>query len=119
LKLAIFICPTYFLLGAFPTSYKGEFAISPGDHDEDFQYYYTSLGPAFNNAQFIASFSGAFMDLSISGDVNKKINSSNITPQWPKWQGRMHEMLFNVSSNGSTPVIHTVKTDQALLKRCE
>jgi hypothetical protein len=44
--IAIFICPTYFLLQAFQTKgrpgFKGELAIPPGSHGEDIEYYFTS-----------------------------------------------------------------------------
>jgi len=41
-NIAIFICPTYFLLRAFKgLAFKGEFAIPPGGHGQDVAYYFT------------------------------------------------------------------------------
>ena len=59
------------------------------------------------------------MDTTISGDVNQKINTNNIAPEWPEWRAGTEEMLFNVTSDGTTPVIQTIQTDSGLLQRCE
>jgi len=117
----IFICPTYFLLDAFgERSHKGEFAIPPGNHGQDVAFYFNSGGTTFNNAEFIASFSQSFSDITVFGDVNRKVSTANKTPNWPAWN-RQHptEMLFNVTADFTTPVIHTIQTDPKLLARCE
>ncbi|KAF4597009.1 hypothetical protein EYR40_007459 [Pleurotus pulmonarius] len=116
---AIFICPTYFMLNAFPgTSFKGEFAVPNGSHGEDVAFYFTSSGPpAFNNPTFITAFSGAFMDFASSLDPNRKIDSTNITPQWSRHLIANAEMLFNRTVDGQ-PDIRAITTSSTLLQRC-
>jgi len=120
---AIFICPTYYLLDAFGSlAHKGEFAIPPAVHGNDLPYYFVSTtrpSPLFNNSEFINSFSKSFMDVVISGDVNNKISDADTTPSWPSWSNNHTEMLFNVTQDFTTPVIHTVQTDPNLLTRCD
>ena len=112
------MCPTYYILNSIG-GHKGLFAIPPGQHAEDIPYYFTSQNPSFDNTQFIASFSGAFMDFVINNDVNEKISPDNITPFWDDFRISGTEMLFNVTSDGTTPVIQTIQTDSGLLQRCE
>ncbi|KDQ25027.1 hypothetical protein PLEOSDRAFT_1047807 [Pleurotus ostreatus PC15] len=116
---SIFICPTYFMLNAFPgTSFKGEFAVPNGSHGEDVAFYFTSSGPpAFNNPTFITAFSGAFMDFATALDPNRKIDSTNITPQWSRHLIRNAEMLFNRTVGGQ-PDIRAITTSSTLLQRC-
>jgi len=115
----IFICPTYFLLQAFGDRvHKGLFAVPPGTHGEDVNFYFHSLGPSFNNPAFIASFSQVFSDFQVSADVNKKVSSENLTPFWPKWTDGHTEMVFNRTADSSGPDLHTTTTDPALLDRC-
>ncbi|KAL4255105.1 AB hydrolase superfamily protein, partial [Pleurotus pulmonarius] len=116
---SIFICPTYFMLNAFPAaSFKGEFAIPNGSHGEDVPFYFsTGRTPAFNNPAFITSFSGAFLDFATSMDPNRKIDSGNTTPLW-LWHLIGHsEMLFNRTVDGQ-PDIRAIATSGALLQRC-
>ncbi|KAL4263890.1 Carboxylic ester hydrolase [Pleurotus pulmonarius] len=115
---SIFICPTYFMLNAFPmASFKGEYAIPGGNHGDDVGFYFpSSRGTAFNNAAFRTSFSGAFMDFATSLDPNHKINSGNITPLWLQHLIGHSEMLFNRTVAGK-PDIRPV-TSGALLQRC-
>jgi hypothetical protein len=87
--------------------------------DEPDNEQYLSGGAPFNNAEFIASFSQAFSDFTISGDPNKKVSKANKTPFWPAWSKTHTEMLFNVTEDFTTPVIHTIQTDPKLLERCE
>lgn len=116
----IFICPTYFLLEAFgDRSHKGEFAVPPGQHGQDVNFYFHSMGPSFNNPAFVASFSQVFSDFQVFADVNKKVSSENLTPFWPQWTDGHTEMLFNRTADSSGPDLHTVTTDPALLARCE
>jgi len=121
----VFICPTYYLLDAFGSrSHKGVFAVSPGDHTQDIPYYFNTGGvsftnaPVFKNPAFIASFSQIFSDMTVSGDVNRKVSTANITPFWPAWSANHTEMLFNSTADFKTPVIHTFATDPKLLARC-
>ncbi|KAF7973271.1 hypothetical protein HWV62_15709 [Athelia sp. TMB] len=113
-----FICPTYDLLRAFPgRSWKGEFAIPPGNHADDIPYYFTSMGPPYNNSDFVNSFSKSFLDMVLSGDPNIKFDTANLTPQWPTWSINATEMLFNETSAG-LPDIRTISSDTGLLERC-
>ncbi|KAE9408451.1 hypothetical protein BT96DRAFT_1103552 [Gymnopus androsaceus JB14] len=74
---SIFICPTLYLLSAFPNS-SWKVLIPPGTHGEDLYYYFPTSSlfgpiierPAFNNAQFLDAFSGAFMAFVVSQDPN-------------------------------------------------
>ncbi|KAK7461933.1 hypothetical protein VKT23_008364 [Stygiomarasmius scandens] len=117
---SIFICPTYFLLNAFPnSSFKGQFALPPADHGMDVAYYFPSNSMrSFPNADFLKAFSQAFLAFAISLDPNNKPEPTNITPQWNKFSMNNTEMLFNRTEDSSAPVIHTFTTDQNLLERC-
>ncbi|KAF4596819.1 hypothetical protein EYR40_007491 [Pleurotus pulmonarius] len=116
---SIFVCPTYFMLNAFPAaSFKGEFAVPNGHHGEDQAFFFPSgRTPAFKNAAFIISFAGAFVDFATSLDPNQKIDSGNITPLWSKYSIGHSEMLFNRTANGR-PNIRAITTSAALLQRC-
>ncbi|KAF7335495.1 Carboxylic ester hydrolase [Mycena venus] len=116
---SIFICPTYFILGAFRgRAFKAEFAIPPGLHANDVAYYWPTLStPPFQNTDFINAFAQIFTAFAISLDPNVKV-SPTITPPWAKWDDvRRTEMNFNKTEAGA-PVVRTVKTDEALLERC-
>ncbi|KAJ6577932.1 Alpha/Beta hydrolase protein, partial [Mycena capillaripes] len=88
------IYPTYFLLRAFVNhSFKGEFAIPPGFHGSDIQYYFPSTAidapniataPIFNNTAFIDAFTQSFISFAISLDPNIKANPTSLTPKWNK-----------------------------------
>ncbi|KAJ6470424.1 alpha/beta-hydrolase [Mycena sanguinolenta] len=71
---SIFICPTYYLLNAFPgRSYKGEFAVPPGTHASDIAYYFPGGGaPPFDNTEFINAFAQSFTSFIINLDPNIK-----------------------------------------------
>ncbi|KAG5221457.1 alpha/beta-hydrolase [Salix suchowensis] len=100
---SIFICPTYYMLNAFPgTSFKSSHSSGP---------------PAFNNPTFITAFSGAFMDFATTLDPNRKIDSTNITPQWSSHLIGNAEMLFNRTMGGQ-PDIRAITTSSTLLQRC-
>ncbi|THV01067.1 alpha/beta-hydrolase [Dendrothele bispora CBS 962.96] len=119
---AVFICPTYYLLNAFPLhSYKGEFAIPPATHGIDQSYYWQSnRTPGFRNADFIKAFSQSFLAFAMSLDPNDKFDQTNIAPRWDRYiplLGRQ-EMVFNRTEDGSAPDIHERSTDQGLLERC-
>ncbi|KAJ6572346.1 Alpha/Beta hydrolase protein [Mycena capillaripes] len=118
---SIFICPTYFLLRAFAgRAFKGEFAVPPGLHADDFSYYWPSSStPAFQNADFINAFAQSFTAFAIALDPNEKV-SPTITPRWDKWNVMTShtEMLFN-KTEADVPLIKPVRTSDALLKRCE
>ncbi|THV05587.1 alpha/beta-hydrolase [Dendrothele bispora CBS 962.96] len=117
---SIFICPSYFLLSAFPDkSFKGEFALPPALHGMDVAYYFPSNSPpSFQNADFLKAFSQAFLAFAISLDPNNKLEFGNITPQWNTFSMNDTEMLFNRTEDSSAAVIHTFSTDQDLLDRC-
>ncbi|KAG9225175.1 hypothetical protein CCMSSC00406_0007414 [Pleurotus cornucopiae] len=116
---SIFICPTYFMLNAFPAaSFKGEFAVPNARHGDDAGFYFPSVrSPTFNNPAFTISFSGAFLDFATSLDPNRKIDSGNITPLWLAHLVGHSEMLFNRTANGR-PDIRAITTSAALLQRC-
>jgi len=118
---SIFICPTYFLLKAFNgRSWKGEFAIPPGNHDEDVPFYFPlieGVSPPFNNTDFIKSFTQSFLNVVLSLDPNTKFDPTNPTPTWNHWSSGHPEMLFNKTS-ANEPDIRAVSTDSGLLERC-
>ncbi|KAJ6615842.1 Alpha/Beta hydrolase protein, partial [Mycena sp. CBHHK59/15] len=121
---SILICPTYAMLHAFRgRSFKGEFAIPPGTHGLDILYYFPSASvyfptlSIFNNTAFINAFAQSFTSFAISLDPNVKINTT-ITPKWNTWDIEQTEMLFN-KTDSDAPVVHSVKTSDALLKRCQ
>ncbi|CAK5281957.1 unnamed protein product [Mycena citricolor] len=117
---SIFICPTYYLLDAFPKdhSFKGEFAIPPANHGDDLNYYFPSSNPPpFQNTDFINAFAQSFTSFIVNLDPNKKINASTITPSWSSYSVGRAEMLFNRTAAGD-PVVHTIVTDPALVARC-
>ncbi|KAJ7470971.1 Alpha/Beta hydrolase protein [Mycena latifolia] len=115
---SIFICPTYYILRAFPgVSFKAEFAIPPGLHANDVAYYWPTLStPQFQNLDFINAFAQMFTSFAISLDPNVKINPATITPHWRKWNSGHTEMLFNETAG--LPVVQPVKTSAALRERC-
>ncbi|KAJ7692062.1 Alpha/Beta hydrolase protein [Mycena rosella] len=115
---SIFICPTYFILRAFPgASFKAEFAIPPGLHANDVAYYWPTLStPPFQNTKFINAFAQIFTSFAISLDPNVKIDPATITPRWKKWDAGHTEMLFNETAG--VPLVAPVKTSEALLERC-
>ncbi|KAJ7077232.1 Alpha/Beta hydrolase protein [Mycena epipterygia] len=117
---SIFICPTYFMLRAFAgRSFKGEFAIPPGLHGNDVVYYFPGTStPPFDNTAFIDAFAQAFTAFAISLDPNIKIDPTTITPKWDLFDVGNTEMLFNKTDAGA-PVVHTIKTSNALLERCQ
>ncbi|KAF7317243.1 COesterase domain-containing protein [Mycena chlorophos] len=115
---SIFICPTYYLLSAFPSrSWKGEFAIPPALHGNDVAYYFPNgVAPPFNNTQFIDAFAQSFTSFIINLDPNKKV-SDTITPHWAKYSVNGTQMLFNETSEGKPEVV-SIGTDSSLLERC-
>ncbi|THV05590.1 alpha/beta-hydrolase [Dendrothele bispora CBS 962.96] len=114
---AIFTCPTYFLLDAFPNAYKGEFAIPPALHSHDISYYFTSWGPTFKNPDLLAAFSQSFISFVISLDPNAKFDSTNVTPQWRKFREGQEKMVFNRTENEKVD-IRLMSDDRGLVERC-
>ncbi|XP_006458946.1 hypothetical protein AGABI2DRAFT_115910 [Agaricus bisporus var. bisporus H97] len=121
---SIFICPTYFFLRAFKNkSFKGQFAIPPGDHGMDVIFYFPNgtpgQDPPFNNTLFINNFGQSFLNFALSLDPNVKWDPANTVPHWAKWNDRSRtEMLFNKTSEDE-PVFRSISTDAKLLERCE
>ncbi|KAE9408457.1 alpha/beta-hydrolase [Gymnopus androsaceus JB14] len=117
---SILICPTFYLLSAFPnSSWKGQFAIPPAHHGQDLAYYFptSSFGtPAFNNTQFLAAFSGAFMSFVVSQDPNDKI-APTITPSWDMYSNGSTVMVFNQTAD-DLPDVHADTADATQLERC-
>ncbi|KAJ7917673.1 Alpha/Beta hydrolase protein [Mycena leptocephala] len=114
---SIFICPTYYLLNAFPgRSFKGEFAIPPGLHGRDVPYYF-SENPPFNNTKFIDAFAQSFTSFIVNLNPNIKIDPTTITPHWNKFDIRNTEMLFNKTPAGE-PVVRPIQATNALVQRC-
>ncbi|KAL0945303.1 hypothetical protein HGRIS_000809 [Hohenbuehelia grisea] len=116
---SIFICPTYFLLSAFAgRGFKAEFAIPPGGHGEDVNFYFPTNGvPAFNNSAFVASFADSFLAFVKDQDPNAKFNEADITPAWSLFNTSNTEMLFNRTEDGQ-PDIRSITTDVGVLARC-
>ncbi|KAJ6577949.1 hypothetical protein B0H19DRAFT_1229904 [Mycena capillaripes] len=111
---------------AVPSSFKGEFAIPPGFHGSDIQYYFPSTAidapdiataPIFNNTAFIAAFAQSFISFAISLDPNIKVNPTSLTPKWNKWEVGHTEMIFN-KTEADVPLIKPGKTSDVLLERC-
>ncbi|KAJ3934689.1 MAG: Alpha/Beta hydrolase protein [Lentinula lateritia] len=131
---SIFICPTYYLLDAFPDS-GWKVLVPPATHGADVVYYYTrwfvsdmalhrlltlshSIGvPDFPNPAFLAAFQGAFMSFVVSQDPNDKIYTT-ITPSWNLYSEGNTEMIFNRTVDYQ-PDIHVSSTDNGLLERCK
>ncbi|KAJ7056802.1 Alpha/Beta hydrolase protein [Mycena amicta] len=118
---AIFVCPTYFLLEAFnERAFKAEFAIPPGLHADDVNYYWPSFAaPPFQNTTFIDAFAQIFTAFAMHLDPNMKVNPATptMTPNWMKWGDERTEMLFN-KTDTDIPVIRPVGASSALLHRC-
>ncbi|KAF7311914.1 Carboxylic ester hydrolase [Mycena indigotica] len=126
----VFDCPAYGLAQAFPGSaYRGVFAIPPGHHGTDLQYYFPSLvvdvpvlnyPEFFNNTVFIDAFAKGFTAYVSSGNPNNAV--STVTPHWRKWSTRSPiEMVFNRTDgpvSGQRPFIHARETDKQVLERC-
>ncbi|KAF7375432.1 Carboxylic ester hydrolase [Mycena sanguinolenta] len=120
---SIFVCPTYYMLNAFPgRSFKGEFAILPGFHGNDVEYYFPGglpqpfQGTEFNNTDFINAFAQSFTSFIIHQNPNIKV-SNTITPHWNTFNTHNTEMLFNKTADNE-PVVHAITTSNDLLKRC-
>ncbi|KAF9064189.1 Alpha/Beta hydrolase protein [Rhodocollybia butyracea] len=113
---SIFICPTFYLLSAFPqTSWK--VPIPPATHGEDVEYYFTSQGtPSFNNTQFLQAFQGGFMAFVVSQNPNDKV-APTITPSWELYSVANTEMLFN-RTVGDEPDIQATPIPNDQLSRC-
>ncbi|KAJ6577831.1 Alpha/Beta hydrolase protein [Mycena capillaripes] len=118
---SIFICPTYYLLNAFPgRSFKGEFAIPPGRHGNDVPYYFPGTStPPFNNTAFINAFAQSFTSFIVNLDPNIKIDPTTITPAWNTFDVQNTEMLFNQTAVNGSPVVEPIMTSDALLERCQ
>ncbi|KAJ7056822.1 Alpha/Beta hydrolase protein [Mycena amicta] len=115
---SIFICPTYFLLSAFPgRSFKAEFAVPPALHGNDVVYYFPGGStPPFNNTSFINAFAQSFTSFIINLNPNIKV-SNTITPLWGTFNVGNTEMLFNRTAAG-LPQVQPIVTDSKLLQRC-
>ncbi|EIW84466.1 hypothetical protein CONPUDRAFT_151484 [Coniophora puteana RWD-64-598 SS2] len=95
--LAIFYCPSYYLLDAFPKFKKsactGTFAIPDAFHGTGSPYYYpdysyTGEGPPVDNETFIASFSSfsrAFTRFALAMTPDHRPTNLSITPEWSTW----------------------------------
>ncbi|KAE9408455.1 alpha/beta-hydrolase [Gymnopus androsaceus JB14] len=114
---SIFICPSFYLLSAFPNS-SWKVSIPPATHGEDVAFYFPSSGttPAFNNTQFLAAFSGAFLSFVVSQDPNDKVLPT-ITPFWDKYSNGSTVMVFNQTVD-DLPDIHVDTADASQLERC-
>ncbi|KAF9055370.1 alpha/beta-hydrolase, partial [Hymenopellis radicata] len=112
--------PTYYLLAAFEgRAFKGEFAIPPGGHGNDVQYYFTSDGtPAFNNTAFIEAFSEPFSAFAKTLDPNETFEPT-ILPNWVPYSSRSRaEVVFN-RTESFEPAINRVTTSASVLERCQ
>ncbi|KAJ7660533.1 Alpha/Beta hydrolase protein [Mycena rosella] len=128
---SLLICPTYYLLRAFPGSaFKGEFAVTPATHGMDILSYFpsvlmdapalaASVDPApYSNPVFTDAFAQSFTSFAISLDPNIKVDPTTITPPWSKWHLANTEMVFNKTET-DVPLVKARKTDDALLRRCQ
>lgn len=111
------ICPTYFLLRAFPRSFKAEFAIPPALHGDDIPYYFPSYGPrSFDDDEFAESFSQGFLRFAQNLEPNK-VEKSGQVMQWNRFNLGDFEILFN-RTNGGQLDIHSIRSDREVLDRC-
>ena len=79
----------------------------------------SGVSPAsYTNAQFLASFAGAFTAFAKSDDPNVHPVPEIITPNWEMFGEGNNEMLFNKTQDGQ-PDIKPFQTDSGLLARCE
>nr|GAT61115.1 predicted protein [Mycena chlorophos] len=124
---SIFVCPSHYILDAFPgKSYKGQFAIAPALHEDDLVYYFPSFPglspgiPKFNNTQFIDAFNTGFLSFAVNYNPNDKIKET-IAPNWPLWSAQSREiMVFNQTQGADPqPAVGLQKVDEAMLQRCE
>ncbi|KAJ7351998.1 alpha/beta-hydrolase [Mycena albidolilacea] len=115
---SIFICPTYYLLNAFRgRAFKGEFAVPPGLHSDDYAYYWPNgVAPPFNNTDFIDAFAQTFTSFIVNLDPNHKL-APTVLPKWNKYDVLNTEMLFNKTVNDQ-PVVRPTMTSNTLLERC-
>ncbi|KAF7375411.1 Carboxylic ester hydrolase [Mycena sanguinolenta] len=115
---SIFICPTYFLLSAFKgRAWKGEFAVPPALHSDDYAYYWPNgVAPPFNNTDFINAFAQIFTSFIVNLDPNDKL-APTISPKWDQHSEGNTEMLFNKTENNQ-PDIRAIETSLELLERC-
>ncbi|KAJ7051999.1 Alpha/Beta hydrolase protein [Mycena amicta] len=125
------LCPTYALLRAFDGSkagsaFKAEFAIPPGNHGTDLQYYFPSLAidvpvlnypTFFNNTAFINAFARSFTSFARfqDADPGRELNET-----WTSWSGgNKVEMVFNRTDGADEqPWIRATETDEKVLERC-
>ncbi|KAF9499971.1 hypothetical protein BDN71DRAFT_1382855, partial [Pleurotus eryngii] len=140
---AVFICPSYYLLNAFPgRSFKN----IPAPHGDDLPCYiptvlgaylshgnnrththtstprclsdiYGSPPPTVNNTAFATSFVQSFFNVARFMDPNHKFGKSNVTPPWPRFLLGNTEMLLN-RIEGRRQDIRPVGTDSKPLQRC-
>jgi len=114
----VFLCPTYYMLAAFPgRSWRGFWAVPPGLHADDLKYYFNNTAPPYNNTAFDASYVESYMSFARFFDVNQKFDSIDITPYWEPYATGNTEMLFNHTESG-VPVVQPFNTDQGLVDRC-
>ncbi|KAJ8514991.1 hypothetical protein ONZ45_g7520 [Pleurotus djamor] len=115
---SIFVCPAYYLLGSFPSAFKGEFAVPPALHGDDIGYYFPGfiIPPNFNNPTFTTSFVEPFISFIRTLNPNLKLTSDNITPNWLAYKPSNTETVF--TRDGDQPDIHLSSTDSGLLQRC-
>ena len=79
----------------------------------------SGVNPAsYTNAQFLASFAGAFTAFAKSDDPNVHPVPDIITPSWETYGEGKKEMLFNKTQD-EQPDIRPFQTDSELLARCE
>ncbi|KAE9408456.1 alpha/beta-hydrolase [Gymnopus androsaceus JB14] len=82
-----------------------------------FPYYLFGPLAIFNNTQFLAAFSGAFMAFVVSQDPNDQIVPT-ITPYWDMYSNSSVVMVFNQTADGTSPDIHVDNADASQLERC-
>lgn len=73
--------------------------------------------PKYNNQLFTTAYNEAYFSFIKSQDPNVKISPDNLTPGWRTWNGRS-EMMFNRTEAGE-PFVQSVRSNQAMLERCE
>ncbi|KAJ7149172.1 hypothetical protein C8R43DRAFT_888256, partial [Mycena crocata] len=95
-----------------------EFAIPPAIHGTDVLAYFPSIATDTLSPALIDAFAQSFTSFAISLDPNVKVDPASITPTWNRWRVGESEMVFNVTEAGS-PAVNLVKTDEAVLKRCQ
>ncbi|KAF9060481.1 Alpha/Beta hydrolase protein [Rhodocollybia butyracea] len=108
-RTAIFVCPTFYLLSAFPgSSWK-----IPHGPTGTIRF---AGPPSFNNTEFLEAFQGGFMAFVVSQNPNGKV-APTITPSWERYSKAHTEIIFNKTVTNE-PDVRATPIDNGQLSRC-